>query len=421
MAGQILSILALFVSTAFLLAGGGLHGILLPVRAQLEGFSTFEIGLIGTGWAIGFTAGCLLIPILVRRVGHVRSFAALAAMLAIVVLANGLIVEAYSWIILRAIAGLCFSGSYMIIESWLNERITNKTRGTIFSIYMMVTQISMMGGQYLLTLADPAGYKLFMIGAILYAFAVLPTAVSSAQSPAPLTKVDFDLKYLYRNSPVAAVGAVLTGIIASAWNNFAPVFGTMTGMSTASIASLIAVAMVGSILFQYPMGRLSDKMDRRYVIIAITLLGTLMGFVLSQYGRTGGETGIVFLLLILIFGGAIYPIYGIIVAHANDFSEAEDFVKTSSGLLVLFGAGTMIGPLLTAAMMELMGSFGLFATIGGAHLFLAIYVGYRIMKRTLPEDLETVDFQTVPLVKAHTPETLALDPRSDAQFNTSEE
>ncbi len=412
MARQLLPILALFVSTAFLMAGGGVHAILIPVRAQMEGFTNFQIGLIGTGWAIGFTAGCILVPLLVRRVGHVRSFGALAATLCIVMLLNGMVVEAYSWVVLRGIAGLCFSGSYMIVESWLNERITNANRGTMFSLYMIVTQTAYMGGQYVLTTGDPSTHMMFMYGAILYALAVIPTALSKAQSPQPLTKVRFDLRKIYSNSPAAAVGAVLAGMISSAWGNFAPVFGLSVGMSNAEIASLIAVALVGSVVFQYPIGKLSDMVDRRYVMIGVSLFGAVMGLVLSGYGNFEAGTSVPFFTMVLMFGGVIYPIYALVVAHANDFAEQEDFVEISAGLLMLFGFGTMVGPLLTATVMDWLGVFGLFATIGGTHVVLALFISYRTLQRSPPADVETVDFQAVAVGKAMTPESYVLDPRS---------
>ncbi len=412
MARQLLPILALFASTAFLMAGGGVHAILLPVRAQIEGFSTTEIGLIGAGWAVGFTAGCLIVPRLVRRVGHVRTFSSLCAMLAIAMLANGLIVEPFTWIGLRAVAGLCFSGSYMVIESWLNERMTNENRGTIFSVYMVVSQVAMLGGQYVLVAAPPERETLFMIGAILYALAVLPTALSRAQSPAPLTQVEFDISKLYRNSPAAVVCAVLAGVISSAWMSFAPVFAKQVGMSNANIANVLALAMIGSVAMQMPIGRLSDRMDRRWVMIGSSLAGALAGFLIAGYPVNGASPDLMFFAGVVLFGGFIFPIYSLVVAHANDYAAAEDFVQTASGLLILYGAGTMIGPLVTAEVMDLLGPAGLFTVIGGAHLAIASFVSYRILRRARPEDLETVDFQTVPLTRAETPETWALDPRS---------
>ena len=412
---QLFPIIALFASTVFLQAGAGVQSILIPVRAQVEGFSTSSIALIGTGYAIGFTAGCFIVPLLVRRVGHVRTYASLSAVLASVMLMHGLVISPLAWILLRAIAGLCFAGSYMIIESWLNERITNESRGTLFSVYMIVSLGAMMAGQYLLVVADPSSQTLFMIGAILYALAVLPTALSKAQSPAPLTQVKFDLRKLYVNSPAAAVSAILAGSLSGAWGNFAPVFAKLTAMSNADVANMLVAAVIGSIIFQLPIGRLSDRMDRRFVMIGTSICGALAGFLLTRIPVVDGQPGWLFFGSVVVFGGFIYSIYSIAVAHANDHADPEDFVETASGLLILFGVGNMIGPMAMAPIMDLMGPGGLFFGMGAAHIALAIYITYRVTMRALPQDHETVDFQSVPIGKAQTPETYALDPRADAE------
>lgn len=415
MVRQLFPIIALFMSTAFLQTGGGVQAILIPVRAQIEGFSTSYIALIGTAYAVGFTLGCLVVPLLVRRVGHVRTFAALLASLATVMLLNGLAVDPVAWIILRAISGLCFAGSYMIIESWLNERLTNESRGSVFSVYMIVSLAAMMIGQYLLIVARPETQTLFMVGAILYALAVLPTALSKAQSPAPLTQVKFDLVKLFLNSPAAVVSSIVAGILSGAWANFAPVFAKLSGMSNTNIANILVFAMIGSIIFQLPIGRLSDMMDRRYIMIGTSFLGALAGFFLAGLTIVNGQPDFIFFAGIIVFGGFIYSIYSLAVAHANDHANPEDFVETSSGLLILFGVGSMIGPMAMAPIMDALGPTGLFTGMGAAHVLLAAFILFRVGLRSLPKDHETVDFQSVPIGKAQTPETYVLDPRADAE------
>lgn len=414
---QIFPIIALLVSTAFLQAGSGVQAILLPVRAQIEGFTTSSIALIGTSYAIGFTVGCIVVPLLVRRVGHVRTFGSLSAILATVMLLNGLVIEPFTWMVLRAFAGLCFAGSYMIIESWLNERISNEHRGTLFSVYVIVALVTMMAGQYLLVVASPESQTLFMVGAILYALAVLPTALSKAQSPAPLTRVKFDIRKLYFNSPAAAISAIAAGTLSGAWGNFAPVFAKLSDMSNANIANVLVFSLIGSILFQMPIGRLSDMMDRRFVMIGTSLCGALAGFLLAGVTVINGEPDYVFFAGIIVFGGFIYSIYSLAVAHANDHANPEDFVETASGLLILFGVGSMVGPMAMAPIMDALGPNGLFTGMGAAHLLLAIFIIFRVSLRALPKDHETVDFQSVPIAKSQTPETYALDPRADAEYN----
>jgi len=404
----------------FLMMGNGLHGILIPIRGQTEGFSSFQLGGIGTGYAVGFTLGCLLIPRLVRRVGHVRTFSTLTAILAASILLAGLLVDFAIWSGLRAVGGFCTAGCYMVAESWLNERVTNEQRGSMFSLYAMTTMGAMMAGQYLIVLADPQQETLFMMGAILFVLAVVPTAVSKAQSPAPLNSVELDLPHLFKNSPASFIGAILCGIISSAWSNFGPIFGQLSGMTNASIATLLAAAMAGSILFQYPLGKLSDMIDRRYAMALAGIIGIGTGTLMTWMADQGTYTWL-FYLSVIAYGGVIYSIYSLVVAHANDFAKPGEFVKTSGGLLILYGFGTMAGPLLAAWMMDIFGPSGVFSTTTIAHFAFASYAIYRTFRRRQADVDDRSDFQTVGLTRAQTPETYSLDPRSDDQFGAEQD
>ena len=408
---QLGALIALLVGMAFLMMGGGLQGILIPVRGQIEGFTPFQLGWIGTGWAFGFTLGCVAVPHLVRRAGHVRTFSTLTALLSVSVLLNALFVEANFWIVLRALSGFCFSGCYMVAESWLNERSSNDERGSILSVYAITTMAAMAGGQYMLVLAEPSRETLFMLGAILYALAVVPTAVSKAQSPAPLTNVNMDLKGLFHTSPAATVGALMSGVISSAWTNFGPVFGQQAGMSSALIASLLAAAMLGSMLFQYPLGKLSDRIDRRYVMVLAGVIGIGAGTLMTILSASS-TFNTVFFAAVVLYGGVIFSIYALAVAHANDYADPSDFVKVSSGLLMIYGFGTMIGPLFTAQLMDMLGPSGVFTATTIAHAIFAAYALYRtFVGKQASEDHHT-DFHTLGLARSNTPESFVLDPRS---------
>ncbi len=409
---QISPMLALFAGMAFLMMGGGLHGILIPIRGQIEGFSSFQLGWIGTGWAVGFTIGCILIPHLVRRAGHVRTFSTLTALLSASVLMNAMFVDAGFWILLRALSGFCFAGCYMVAESWLNERVTNEQRGSMFSFYQIITLLAMAGGQYLLVIAEPERETLFMVAAILFALAVVPTAVSSAQSPAPLTHVSLDLPALFRNSPAAVVAAFLSGSIASAWTIFGPVFGQKVGLSTTLIATMLSAALLGSILFQYPLGKLSDKIDRRFVMVLAGIIGAAAGTIMTMLAKDG-TYGPLFYAAVVLYGGVIYSIYSLAVAHANDYADADDFVKIASGLLLVYGFGTMVGPLFTAQLMDILGPSGIFTFTTIAHTLFAAYALYRWFRRSQASEEDRVDFQTVGLARATTPESYNLDPRAN--------
>ena len=411
---NLLPIVSLLLSTFLMMAGAGLQGILLPVRASIEGWNAYEIGLMGTSYALFFTLGCVVMPAIVRSAGHVRTFSSLAALLAISVLLNGLILEPVTWILVRGLAGFALAGAYMVIESWLNERVTNETRGLVFSIYMVVTMAAMMTGQLAMPLADPTLASSFMVCAILYALAVIPNALSRAPSPKPLTQVRLDLRSLYRNSPAAAAGVFLVGILSGAWTNMAPVLGQEVGLSTGQISLLLVATMAGGAAFQVPLGRVSDRIDRRVVLA----LAGAIGVAAAASALTLWNTDPLGLFAIaFVIGGVIYPAYSLAVAHANDVADPADFVKISGGLLILYGFGTMGGPLLAAWLIETYGPEGVFLATGGAHLLLLVYTLARLGLRPAPRSLERADFQPVLLPRAQTPGSSALDPRADAALD----
>ena len=403
----------IFVSAGLVIFAHGLYGILVPVRAQIEGFSPTAIGVIATGFAFGFTAGCFYIPRLVSKVGHIRAFGAISSVLSCSIILSIMFISPVAWFITRVIAGACIAGTFMIMESWLNERTTNSNRGSVFSIYMIISQTGLLVGQFVLALDDPKEAILFLVAAMAFSFAVLPTAVTGVQSPAPLSKVSINIRELYDNSQVAVVGSFLAGIIAGAWVSFAPVFGQQVGFSTTEIASMMGAAMVGGICFQYPIGRLSDRVDRRMVMIGCGIAGAIFGSMLYGVSQSSGADSWMFYAVVFLLGSVLFTIYSLFVAHAHDYSS--DFVATSSGLLVIYGVGTMVGPLATAYLLETVGPSGLFAVTSISHIGIAIFATYRLFRRAHPEDLETTDFQTIGLARTNTPQTYEFDPRSEEE------
>jgi len=405
-------IIALLRGTAFLLAASGLHNLLLPLRGQAEGFSTASLGLLGTAWAAGFVAGCYFAPRLVRRVGHVRAFGAFAASGAIVALMTGLFIDATVWIVLRAFTGFVMAGAFMVIESWLNERATNENRGTVFGLYMMVTYASIMAGQMLVAFADVRSDKLFMVAGIFFCLSLIPTAVSTAVTPRPLQEVSLDLKGLYANSPVSVVACLLVGIANGAWGTLGAVYGAQIGISTATIALMMSLTVVAGAAMQMPVGRISDMTDRRNVLAGASFIAALIGvatFVLEP------RTDVLVLVLTACYGALAYTLYSIAVAHANDHADSASFVKVSGGLLLLYGFGTMIGPVLGAALMDWLRPDGIFLATALAHFALAVYTVVRIRTRAPVPIAERETFQTLPSERAATPEAVRLDPRSGDQ------
>ena len=406
------SILALLCGTAFLLAGSGLHGLLLPLRGQAEGFSTTILGLLGTAWAIGFVIGCFLAPRLVRRVGHVRSFGAFAASGAIIALLSGMVISETVWIVLRVLTGFVMAGAFMIIESWLNERSTNENRGTVFGMYMMVTYASIMGGQMVIAGGDVASSSLFMAAGILFCLSLIPTAVSTAVTPKPLAEVSLDLAGLYRNSPVSFVACALIGVANGAWGTLGAVYGARAGISSTQIALMMSFVVVAGAVLQLPAGRLSDRMDRRYVLAGGAVGAAVFALLIVLIAP---RSGAVILSMTALYGALAYILYSLAVAHANDHAPAEDFVKVSGGLLLLYGFGTMVGPLIAAPLMDYVSAEGIFLATAWAHLTLAGYAVLRISRRAPIPVGEREAFKTLPSERAVTPNAVMLDPRSDTE------
>ncbi len=409
---NLLPVMALLLGTLFLFLGNGLHGLLLPVRGAAEGYSNEVLGLLGTTWAAGFVLGCFVAPKLVMRVGHVRAFSTFVSLISVNALLTGIIVDATWWVVLRVITGFCTAGTSMIIESWLNERATNESRGMIFSLYISITLIGVVAGQMLVGPLDPQTTVLFMVCGIVYGFAVLPTLMSTAATPQPLKSIKLDLPLLYRNSPVSFVGILMIGIANGAYGTLGAVFGARTGLDPSTIALLLSVTIFLGAIMQFPAGKLSDRIDRRYVLAALSALAAF------------AAVGLVFLtpsdplwifVLVGIYGAAANALYPIAVAHANDFAKPDEFVKVSGGLLLLFGIGTIIGPTIGGPVMTAAGPYALFAVTAISHLLISAYAIYRSRTRAAIPAADRENVPNLPISASpmsSTPEGLSLDPRA---------
>lgn len=422
MPAAILSISALLLGAAMLLWGNGLQGILLPVRATIEAFSTSTIGLIASAYSLGFVVSCRYAPRIVRRVGHIRSFAVLAAIGACVVLLFELVVHPLVWIVLRMLSGFCFAGLYMVIESWLNESAENSNRGQIFSTYMVINLTAITLGQLMLPLGDPARYELFAVTAIAITLALVPIGLTTSTAPQPIRQVQLRLGRLYRMSPVGLAGCFFVGLANGAFGGLGAVFADSIGMSTTGIALFMSAALVGGALVQLPLGRLSDRIDRRQVIAMSCGFAMIFGLVLAALGDghdgtpilglewfTDGLHPAVLIAMVALYGGFAYPLYGLCVAHTNDFVDREEFIEASSGLLLTWGIGASVGPLLAAFSMERAGLGGLFLYTALVHSAFALVTLYRITQREAVPPPERDDFVHHATT---TPEAVALDPRA---------
>jgi len=415
---NLLPVASLLLGTLFLFLGNGLQGLLLPVRGTAEGYPTTILGLIGTSWAAGFVLGCFFAPNVVKRIGHVRAFSVFSSLIAIVALTTGILIDPTWWLILRALTGFATAGTSMIIESWLNERATNESRGVIFSLYIAITLFGVVGGQMMIPFGDTSTSTLFMICGILYCVAMLPTLLSKAATPQPLKQVQLDLRGLYRNSPVSFLGILLVGIANGAFGTLGAVFGRQAGLSDSTVAAMMSVAIFAGAVMQLPAGRLSDRIDRRYVLAALAAVGALAGLLIFLVEPT--QVWIV-LTLIAIYGAAANALYPIAVSHANDFATAEDFVKVSGGLLLLYGIGTIIGPTIGGPVMTATGPYGLFMITACAHILITAYAIIRSRMRAPVPVAERDAFSPINAGTTMTPESLQLSPRAAPFDETHDE
>lgn len=381
---------ALLLSVAILLMGNGLQGTLLPVRASLEDFATLSIGIMGSLYYLGFAAGCVLGPYLLRHVGHIRSFTAMAAVASAVPLVHGLILLAPAWWLMRALTGFCFAVLYLIIESWLNERSTNETRGMILSLYLIINLTVITLGQLMLVLADPAEFPLFAIASILVSLAAVPVALTSSAQPAPVQTVKIRIGRLYRTSPVGFMGCFFVGLSNGSFWALGPVFAGASGLDITGIAVFMSVTVLGGALGQWPLGRLSDRTDRRRVLFAGSVLAAAIGAAVVASGMA--TPGWPLFLLGLAWGACAFPLYAIAVAHSNDYADAREFVEVSGGLLLVSAVGSVTGPVLASLLMGPLGGTGLFAFTAASHLMLAVFALWRMRQRPPPPPDEQVEF-----------------------------
>ncbi|KIN61935.1 Membrane protein, major facilitator transporter family [Sulfitobacter noctilucicola] len=389
---QYLPIFSLLLGSAFLLFAGGINGLILPVRGNAEGFSSVSLGLLGTGWAVGYVAGCIMVPALVARVGHIRAFGALAAIAAVSMLGSAIAVMPWAWIVLRGVCGFCFAGAAMIVESWLSEQTDPGSRGRVFGVYTMVNLGANTAGYLMLTLGDTSGFFFFALAAIFYCLALVPTALSNTSTPAPLVSVKLNMKSLWRNSPVAVFAVFWVGVSNAAFGTLAPVYAQQVGLVLTAVAVFTAVPILAGAVMQMPIGLMSDRMDRRKVLTGVAVLALaadLSFIVIAPEGR------MLNLALAALLGGSIYAMYPIIVAHANDHADPGTAIQISGGLLLTYGIGSIVGPTVAGWAMTEVGIRALFLVTACAHGMVILYTLWRMAKREAVAEDEKSNFQPI--------------------------
>ncbi|MGA8262461.1 MAG: MFS transporter [Arenicellales bacterium] len=377
-------IAALLLAVALLLMGNGLLGTLIPVRAHLEMFSTFSIGLLGSTYFLGFAIGCMSGPYLVHRVGHIRTFTAMASIVSAASLGMGLLPVPFPWTAMRVIMGFCFAVLYIVIESWLNERSTNETRGRVLSAYLIINLTVVVLGQMMLTLSDPAGLALFALASIMVSVAVVPVALSGAAAPQPIETVRVRLSKLFNTSRIAFTGCLGVGLANGAFWTLAPLFVQHAGFDVTAVALFMSATVLGGAAGQWPIGRLSDRMDRGKLIVATSALAAALGIAVILLS----SDSLPWLLAAAAGWGAVtFPLYALTVAQANDRARPTEFVEISGGLLLTYAAGAVLGPLVATGFMSLLQPGGLYLFTALVHFLVAAFA-YLQLKHEQPVPAE---------------------------------
>jgi len=413
--GENYKVAFLFISIAILFLGNGLIGTLLALRANLEGMGINTIGLMMSAYFVGYIGGAIAIPKLIQRVGHIRTFAALASIGSAISLAHVLEVSEISWMILRLAYGVCFAGMLLVAESWLNGAVTTKYRGRTLSIYSMVIMGAWALSQLSLNLASVEGFALFALVSIMLSFALVPITLTQQTYTGAIHSIEFKPRRLLLASPMGVFGAVASGLIAGALLGMGPVFAQSVSMDQTGVSAFMGLMMVGALVSQWPLGWLSDQMDRRLVIVGICVATAILGglIVITAMGAESLLLGLTFLL-----GGALFPLYSISVAHLNDHIDYDEMIPAASGMIMLYGMGAAIGPFTASLFMSLFGPRGLFVYAALIALLFAAYGFYRLSTTEPVPETDREQYINIPRTTHIAPE---LHPQAEYEHDHGDE
>jgi len=365
----------LFFGLGTMMIANGLQGTLLGIRASIEDFSVFATGIIMSAYYLGFLIGSWAVPKFISQVGHIRVFAALASLASTTVLLHGVFVDPILWFVVRGLTGFAYAGLYLVVESWLNDASTNNNRGTIMGAYMLVTFLGMSLGQGLLNLYDPGQIQLFVIVSILVSLALIPISLSRRPAPDFSANESVRIITIWRRSPLGILGTMLSGLTSAALFSIGPLFALEIGLSTAEVSGFMASFLMGSMVLQMPVAWVSDRLDRRKIIIGLGFMSAAVSFILMIV-PSGSETLIYFSLMALL-GGIAMPIYSQCISHVNDHLLPRQFVAASGTLLLLNGAGAAAGPLIVTVFMHVFGmpGYSMFLMVG--FIIIGVFGIYR--------------------------------------------
>lgn len=393
MLATVLTVFSLLLSYGLLLLGNGLFATLLGVRTQIEEFSAASVGFIVTAYFTGLLVGAFQAPSVVARVGHIRAFAAFASIMSVTALLPVLIIHPALWALSRMASGFCMAGMILVTESWLNERATNANRGQVLSLYMITNYFAAGCGQLLLPIADPSRFHLFAIASIIFSLSLVPVLLTRASAPVPRRpeRVRFDV--LWRTSPLGFLGASCAGLVNSVFHGLGAVFAHGIGLSITQTSAFMATTIFGGLALQWPIGRLSDRVDRRWILVGVAAVTALA--CLGVVAAAGRHLPALYVFAAL-YGGLSFTVYSVSAAHTNDFSDPARRVETASALLVAYGIGASLGPLIASVVMGAIGPRGLFMYSAAINVLLVLFGIYRMRRRATKAKEERTEMINLP-------------------------
>lgn len=350
-------LIPLLATAGILIGGNGLQGTFISLRALEEGFSTSMIGVVGTGYNVGFAIGCIYVTRLIRATGHIRTFSALAAIASAASILMLLFIDPTAWFAMRLVQGICFAGLFAVVESWLNAKVTNSTRARTLSIYRFVDLGAVTLAQYAIPAVGIGGFELFIIISMALTLSLVPISLTDRSSPEAPEDVRFDIRVLWKVSPLATVGCIVVGLTNSSFRSLGPIYADGIGMSVTAIATFMSVGIFAGVVLQYPLGHYSDKLDRRLIILVATFGAFASGLFLAFVAGTNAWLNFAG---IFAFGAFAMPLYSLCSAHANDHAAPGQHALVSAGTLFFWSIGAVIGPLFASFMLDLFGPQALF-------------------------------------------------------------
>jgi MFS family permease len=398
MASGFKSVGVLLLAVAILSVGHGLHGSLVGVRAQAENFDAATTGLIMSGYFAGLLASSSVTPRIVQSVGHIRVFAAFASVVSTAVMLIPLWVNPIWWFFMRFVAGLCTSGLFIVCESWLNSASSNQNRGRLLSVYMIVTYAAMGLGQFLLNVTDTSGFSRFIVVSALLSLALVPLTLLRSETPNLAGTRNVTLREIYRASPLAIIACFASGLAQSAFFSMGAVYGLMQGLSLPYISIMMALPPLAVLLSQYPAGLLSDRYDRRTIVM---LMSAAAAIVAALSIPAAAVSNIALIALFTVFGGVMLPIYSLVIAHANDHLDKEQMLGASGKLVLLYGLGAMAGPSLAGVFMQRLGTSGFMTYMAVIYVIMALHALWRRTQR--PEALKATPAELMRVGPVSTP------------------